>query len=337
MVFEIKIITLSSNCKNMHNVKRIPVYLGMAALLVLMLAGCGRSGQKKLIVFHAGSLSVPLEAISKAYMESHPGVKVLLEGAGSRECARKIAELGKDCDVFASADYTVIEELLIPDHATWYINFASNEMCIAYTEKSRFHDSINAANWISILSRPDVLYGRSDPDLDPCGYRTVLSLKLSEDHYRLPGFAGHMLDKDNAYIRPKETDLLALLESHAIDYIFIYRSVAMQHGLKYILLPDSVNLGDPGQQMYYAGVSVDVSGKRSGEVITKTGEAMIYGLTIPLDAPEYEIALGFVDFMLGPQGMKIMEEMGQASVIPDCSKHYIHIPEILKQYAKDCD
>ncbi len=321
----------------MHNAFKRLALISITVLLVFLIPGCGGSKQNKLIVFHAGSLSVPMEAISKAYMNSHPDVKVLLEGAGSRECARKIAELGKDCDVFASADYTVIEDLLIPEHAAWNINFASNEMCIAFTGRSIYHDSVNAQNWPDVLARPDVLYGRSDPDLDPCGYRTVLSLKLSESHYGLPGFAGIMLDKDNAYIRPKETDLLALLESHAIDYIFIYRSVALQHGLKYILLPEEVNLESPAMSAHYAGVTVDVSGKRSGEVITKTGEAMIYGLTIPLNAPEYDLAINFVDFMLGPRGRMIMEDMGQASVIPDCSNQYVHIPEKLKKYAKDCD
>ena len=29
-----------------------------------------------------------------------------------------------------------------------------------------------------------------------------------------------------------------LLETHTIDYIFLYRSVAQQHDLKYLLLPD---------------------------------------------------------------------------------------------------
>ena len=44
------------------------------------------------------------------------------------------------------------------------------------------------------------------------------------------------------FIRPKETDLLALLEAGEIDYLFIYRSVAQQHGLKMILLDDAMNL-----------------------------------------------------------------------------------------------
>ena len=63
---------------------------------------------------------------------------------------------------------------------------------------------------------------------------------------RLPhqeGLAEELRQKHGGkYIRPKETDLLALLEAGEIDYLFIYRSVAGQHGLKMILLDDEINL-----------------------------------------------------------------------------------------------
>ncbi|MCL1973294.1 MAG: tungstate ABC transporter substrate-binding protein WtpA, partial [Bacteroidetes bacterium] len=39
----------------------------------------------------------------------HPKVRVLSEGAGSLDCARKITELHRPCDIMASADYAVID------------------------------------------------------------------------------------------------------------------------------------------------------------------------------------------------------------------------------------
>ncbi|MCK7522654.1 MAG: hypothetical protein MZV64_35710 [Ignavibacteriales bacterium] len=45
-------------------------------------------------------------------------VKVLLEAAGSLVCARKVTELKKPCDIVASADYFVIDKLLIPEYAS---------------------------------------------------------------------------------------------------------------------------------------------------------------------------------------------------------------------------
>ncbi|MBU8920681.1 MAG: substrate-binding domain-containing protein, partial [Bacteroidales bacterium] len=87
-------------------------------LFLTIISSCGDGEKTDLVIFHAGSLSVPLRRIANLYMEKNPGVNVLLEAAGSRACARKISELGRECGVMASADYTVIDQLLIPDHAS---------------------------------------------------------------------------------------------------------------------------------------------------------------------------------------------------------------------------
>ena len=89
--------------------------------------------KEKLIVFHAGSLAVPFAEIEQEFEKQYPGADVLREVSGSRTCARKIVDLGRECDVIASADYTVIDELLIPEYAEENIKFATNEMVIMYT------------------------------------------------------------------------------------------------------------------------------------------------------------------------------------------------------------
>ncbi len=66
------------------------------------------SNQKqKLIIFHAGSLSVPFKEIAKEFEKLNPNTKIILEVAGSGTCARKITDLHKPCDIMASADYKV--------------------------------------------------------------------------------------------------------------------------------------------------------------------------------------------------------------------------------------
>ena len=50
---------------------------------------------KELIIFHAGSLSVPLKQIAREYEKKYPGTKIYLESAGSLVCARKVTELKK--------------------------------------------------------------------------------------------------------------------------------------------------------------------------------------------------------------------------------------------------
>ena len=109
-------------------------------------------------------------------------------------------------------------------------------------------DQINSDNWYEILLNKNVAFGRSDPNADPCGYRSVLTMKLAEKYYKKVGLAAEMLKKDHKYIRPKEVDLIALLEAGEMDYFFIYRSVAEQHKMKYVILPDEINLKTPAFQ-----------------------------------------------------------------------------------------
>ena len=157
------------------------------------------------------ALSVPFKQLKEIYEKRNPGIKILMEPAGSLVCARKITELKKPCDIMASADYFVINELLIPEYANWSIRFATNEIVIAYNDKAKYALEINSSNWIDILLRDDVLFSRSDPDTDPCGYRTVLTMKLAEKYYNKPGMTDKLVSKNKEYIRPKEVDLIALI------------------------------------------------------------------------------------------------------------------------------
>jgi molybdate/tungstate transport system substrate-binding protein len=305
------------------------------AFSLALLAATGSAAPEKLIVFHAGSLSVPFKQIAAEFNAVYPEIEILLEPAGSRECARKISDLKRPCDVMASADSSVIDELLIPDHASWNIPFAANEMAIVYHAQSRRSSEINSNNWYEILMDKKIVFGRSDPDADPCGYRTIMTLQLAGEFYNDPAIPEKLLEKDLNCIRPKETDLLALLEANAIDYIFLYRSVAQQHGLKFLTLPDEINLKSNRLADHYAKASVKISGKKPGEFLVKTGAPMIYGITIPNNAPNPEAALKFVDFVLGEKGAAIMEACGQPGVVPSPSSTYIHIPEALKPYASE--
>ncbi len=288
----------------------------------------------RLVVFHAGSLAAPFKRISREFMLLHPQVQVLLEAAGSRESARKISEIGRPCDAMASADYTVIDQLLIGEFADWNIKFATNEMALVYHDASRRSGDLTVANWFEILQDPSVAFGRSNPDADPCGYRAVMCMQLAEKHYAQPGLAERLLAKDRQFIRPKETDLLALLESNTLDYIFLYRSVAEQRGLKYLLFPDRINLKSPALAAWYRTATIELSGRKPGETVTRHGEPVVYGITIPRNCPNPRAALAFVKYVLDPdRGMKVMAEMGQGSAIPAPCDAWDKLPPELRTFA----
>ncbi|HDD25129.1 MAG TPA: tungstate ABC transporter substrate-binding protein WtpA [Chloroflexi bacterium] len=307
----------------------MPVFATTFVAVLILTSGCSNPAQTtpqsaenvgvegKLTIFHAGSLTVPVEKLTAAFQAQHPSVTFETEAAGSRTTARKISELGRQADVVMSADYTVIDNLLIPDFASWNIQFARNQMVIAYTDQSQFADEINSENWYEILTSDGVVYGHSDPNADPCGYRTLLVWQLAEVHYGVPKLYEALVEHcPPENVRPKETDLIALLQSGDMDYAFEYRSIAAQHGLKFVELPDEINLSQVEYAEFYSQAAVEVSGAEPGTTITKTGKPIVYGVTIPNNAPSLELALEFVKFLLSPQGQVIMEAQGQPPIVP---------------------
>jgi molybdate/tungstate transport system substrate-binding protein len=298
----------------------------MVFIISLTVFSC-RSRQSKpmnedhvLSVFHAGSLAVPMRNLAAAFEIENPGVKIQLEAGGSLASLRKITELKQICDVLALADYSLIDELLIPEFANWNILFATNELCLAYTNHSKMSTEINNHNWFEILLNPDVRYGRSDPDADPCGYRTILTLKLADKYYPDGKNWEDLLKKDTRFIRGKETDLNSLLETRTIDYMFNYKSVAVQHGFKYLSLPDSISLGNPALSDWYSSVTVETRGGGPTAKILQTGASIVYGLTVPFNARNPMLAERFIRFVIDPEkGRKIIENSGQRAIDPTYS------------------
>ncbi len=267
----------------------------------------------EIIVFHAGSLTVPFSKIEKAFEKENPEIDVKRVVGGSRKLARMIVDAGSYADIFASADYTLIDEMLYPLYSDKAIKFASNELVLSYTDKSKYAGEINSENWYKILLKPEVEWGHAEPDLDPCGYRTIIAIKLSEKYYKIKGLSERLLGvRKKKNIRPKSVELIALLNEGFLDYAWEYRSVAVQHGLKFIELPKEINLSSLEYDDFYGSVSVKLSGKKPGEFVYKKGKAIIYGITVLKKTKRKKLSKKFLDFVLEPQkGGRILKECGQ--------------------------
>ncbi|MDY6951577.1 MAG: tungstate ABC transporter substrate-binding protein WtpA [Thermodesulfobacteriota bacterium] len=272
----------------------------------------------KLTLFHAGSLAVPFAEMEKTFEAKYPEVDLLREASGSQKAARKISDLKKPCDIMASADYKVIDKLLIPDFSDWNIRFATNQLVLCYTDKSKYSDEVNADNWYQILQRKGVVWGHSDPNLDPCGYRSLMVLQLAEKYYKDPGLSDRLIaNRPKENIRPKSVELVSLLQTGHMDYAWEYLSVAVQHGLKHIILPDEINLGNYKFDGLYAEAVVKVTGKEPGTFMAIKGKSCTYGVTLAKEAPNKEAAVAFLRYMLDPDGgLKVLKEMGQPPFLP---------------------
>ena len=274
------------------------------------------------------------------FQEKYPDIEIKREAAGSRETARKISELFRTADVVAVSDYLVVEDLLMPDHTDWYIKFARNRMVIAFTEKSLYASEITADNWYKVLTRGDVRFGRSDENLDPCGYRTLMVWQLADLYYEEKINGNSIYQHLNEHcpvnnIRPSEIELLPLLESLSLDYAFEYLSIAVQHRLRYIELPEEIDLSNPRLDTLYRRAKVKITGKKRGKFHEVYGTPIVYAITIPRDAPNRKAALDFVRFLLSEEGNRIMEKNGQPPIIPPKASNMESIPEELRNLCDD--
>jgi molybdate/tungstate transport system substrate-binding protein len=118
---------------------------------------------------------------------------------------------------------------------------------------------------------------------------------------------------------------LAALQSGQIDYLAIYRSNALEEHLKYVALPPQVNLSDLAMAASYAEVTVD-----AGSLGKKQAKPIIYGLTIPSNAPDPALAEKFIGFVLGPQGQAIMRSNGFVVINPALASSQGKVPAALQ-------
>lgn len=256
-----------------------------------------------IVLFIAASLTKPMQATLDSYAARTKTV-IQRESGASLEHIRKITELHRTPDLLLLADADVFPQFLVPKYASWYAEFARNRMVVAYTDKSKHAKDITPATWTKILSGSDVEIGRTDPNLAPVGYRTLLLFDLAEKHYKSPGLArtliAHAPEKN---IRPNAAELAALLAAGELDFIYDYQSVAESNGFRFIQLPPQIDLGDPKQAAYYQTVSVEVRGSTPGTKATFRGQPILYGATIPSASPHAKAAEDLYRYLTSPAGV----------------------------------
>jgi molybdate/tungstate transport system substrate-binding protein len=253
-----------------------------------------------LLIFVAASLNKPLQPVLDSFA-ARTGTVIQRESGASLEHVRKITELHRIPDLLVLADAEVFPQLLLPKYASWFAEFARNRMVVAYTDRSKHAKEITAGNWTQIVQRPDVEVGRTDPDLAPVSYRTLMLFQLAERFYKQPGLSAGLLNHaPTRNIRPNAAELAALLAAGELDYIYDYQSVAESNGFHFIALPDAINLGDPKRTAEYSAVSVRVRGSTPGTQTTFKGQPILYGLSVPASAPHPAAARKFLEYLSSP-------------------------------------
>ncbi|MEF8812805.1 MAG: extracellular solute-binding protein [Halovenus sp.] len=238
-------------------------------------AGCSRvidetDGRPETVsMLAAGSLYNALENGLRPDLD-HPAE---IEAHGSAKAARLVADEQKDPDIISVADTALFDSQLTPE---WYTEFATNELVVIVnpeTEGGRRLADAGTNEWYRTLRARGIALGRTDPDFDPLGYRTLFMLELATEHYGLQAdLRDQIIDRDQIY---PETQLVSQFETGAIDAAIAYRNMAVERGYDYIELPPEINFGTPEFTERYESVAYELP---SGVVVE--GGLISYASTV---------------------------------------------------------
>jgi molybdate/tungstate transport system substrate-binding protein len=281
----------------------------------------------RLVIKHAGGLRAAFSELNKEFKRLHPDVDLLAEMGGSVNLVREVMD-GKECAVLGSADYGLIPRLMFPEHADWYVIFASTQMTLRYTKESRYADQITPENWYEILQQEGVTLWHPSADGDPGGYRALMVLQLAEQHYKIPGF----YEKIRAS-HSKEMNRSTMQESRS-GYSFGYGTRTMHDGARLMKLPNEINLSCIELKDTYRQASLKIGGRKPGESMILQGEPILFGVTIPKHAANQDLAIEWLRFLLSDIGMKIVEQSGLTPVKPIIVSDPDKIPQALRSHVQ---
>ena len=250
----------------------------LTALLAAVLAVVPVSGGQ-VAVAYAGSLVRTMEGPIAQSLRERTGLQFSGEAKGSRALAHLISAGLRTPDVFLSADPKLMDGICDD-----YTVFGSASMVVAYSPRSPHRALFEEVargrrTLLSALAQPGVRIGRTDPQLDPKGARTVRSLTLLGRHFHDPRAAAAVLAGSAVF---PEEDLAVRVESGELDAGFFYSTETPGRGLVTLALPPDSNLST--QNAYAIGV--------------------VRGAKHPTAARE------FIAFLLHGDGRRILESAG---------------------------
>lgn len=289
--------------------------LGLLLLIAGVASGCRDRGE--VVVFFDQALSGPLSEVAERLRAESPGLRVRLEPSDPALTLRKPAELGLEADLLVVGEEARFAGLRGAKTVAWTLSFATDEVVVAHKDHSRFTDEISTANWTEVLQRPGVSLGCAEPWTSPVGAHAALSWDLAGQQ---------ALNSRCARERtvPGETELIALLESRAVDYVFLHRSTAEGHHLKVTPLRPEWNLG----RLELAGAYATASLRRGDAEVR--GGPLACALAVPEAARNREGAFRVARALLAEAGRKALERAGYRPLVPAVATAPEALPSALR-------
>jgi molybdate/tungstate transport system substrate-binding protein len=279
----------------------------VSIVLIDSLAGTihARAASGAVNVYYAGSLVSLNENLIGPAFTGISGYTYQGKSAGSSAIAAQIKGKLTTPDVVEFADPSVNSALMGAANGSfvkWYFTYAKTSLVIGFDAKSRFAKDFRLVQkgklaWYKALEQRGLRMGRTDPQLDPKGYRAIWMANLAQKEFHLKGFEKNLFgDVENpAQVFPEET-LVARMLTGQLDAGVFYLSEVRDLGIPYIILPAKVNLSSDKYAKLYATERFTNS-----KGVTVIGAPIRYTITIPSTVENEQGAEAFVQFVLSPR------------------------------------
>lgn len=222
-------------------------FTGVAGCLGKGGVSIGDGSSDPITILAAGSLT---DALSNGLAPALD-TPVEIETHGSARIARMIDDGVRDPDIVVVADTALFDQ---PLSLPWHSVFTSNALVVAYNPSTEGGKRLveNTKMWHELLAG-DIDLGRTDPEADPLGYRTLFMLELAARYYEVDDLTSTLLTPGQIY---PESSLISRFETDSIDAAIAYRNMAIEREYDYIDLPDPIDLSNPEHtEDWYSTVS----------------------------------------------------------------------------------
>jgi len=240
----------------------------------------GASGGRTtgLTVFAAASLTDAFRDIGQAFEVLHPGVHVTLNFAGSQRLALQI-EQGARADLFASADQRYVDKLVAAGliHSQASVTFARNQVVVILPAENP-----GRVEALEDLARPG------------------LKLLLAGEQVPVGAYARQVLDNLSgvAAFGPGFKDAV------------LRNLISNEENVKQVVAKIQLGEADAGI-VYQSDLTPGLAGKlRTIEIPEGFNVEAAYPIAILETASEVDLARQFVQFVLAPDGRRILERWG---------------------------
>ena len=282
------------------------------------------SKQTPLIVYSADAYVAETNHLLSGFHNAS-GVNVLnAKGGGSFTDAREISQ-GDPANAFVSVSRSSYNQSYLGSrYSGWAIAFASDQLVLAYsnaTDKAMVNSVVSefgnalAENNSAIyreayanLTSGKVKVGISNPSSDPAGLRGWISLEIAGKLYgnNETKYTSAILSSGGVSNATSAAQLVSPLTTGNIQFLFIYKSVAVSEKLPFIELPNQTNFGDAALAGFYSSFTYGTStGQSSGSPI------LLLVTSLAGNGPDTAASLNFTEYVVEHNG-----EMALYGLVP---------------------